>query len=921
MNKNSIIYKAIVILLLSLFCNSELQANCSATASISGNKTACQNSTNSYIGGYNKFYTYKWTVLSGGIILSGAAKDTVSVMWTGSGKGVLKLVVLNGPCTDSTTDTVTINPLPTANAGIDDSVCYGDSVQIGMKAIAGDKYSWTSYSGSTYSVSNPWVSPFHNNHYYLKVTDSITGCISLDTVNINVTPIPSRPSFASNNNPCEGDSIKFTCGSVSGATYSWLGDNGYTSSTQNPFITSAKMSDTGYYGVRVTVNGCTSSYRYTFVYVHSLPVPNITGGLTACTNSSKTYTASSGSSYSWSVTGGKITSGAGTNSVSVSWGSAGKGSISLSVSNTFGCSGTVTDSVTINPLPTVNAGADDSVCYGDSVQIGASPATNFTYSWTSYSGSKYNVSNPWVSPFKTNYYYLKGTDTMTGCSNMDTVAIKVNQLPSRPSFTTNNGPLCEGDTLKLSCGSVSGATYSWLGDNGYTSSTQNPVISFTTLKDTGFYGVRSIVSGCYSAFRYTFVRIYKRPVPSASGNQSVCAGSSQTYFASTTSNTYKWRASGGTVSSASKNSVSILWGSAGTGIITLIETNSNGCSDSTTDTVSILALPSANAGLDDSICPGGSASIGTAPTPQHGYSWSSSPAGYTNTSSSATVSPASTTTYYVKEMDSLTGCSASDFVTIKVNSTPTAHFGYDSTCLKSNTSFYDSSTVSPGTISSWKWNFGDGITSTSKNPKHIYTAEGNYAVKLIAMSSSGCSDTTIDSVRIYPYINPKFSYTITKWDVQFLPSDTITKNRLWNFDDGNTDNTIKPLHSYLGDGKYHVSLYLYNGKGCAMKGMDTVVLLTTGFASSEDESFQGKIYPNPFRENLNMEYTLEKSMNVNIGIYSPDGKLISTIINQQQETGKHQVQFTPEDNLSQGVYILRMIAGVKVITKQIIRTR
>ena len=908
--------KHLFTILLLLLCSANTFANCSATASISGNKSVCQNSTNSYIGGFNKFYTYKWTV-TGGTILSGANSDTVTIAWSSSGKGVVKLVASDGPCKDSTTDTITVNAAPSANAGIDDSVCYGDSVQIGMKAVAGDVYSWTSYSGTTFSISNPWASPFHDNHYYLKVKDTLTGCLNYDTVNIKVNPIPSRPSFASSNTPCVGDTLYFTSGTVSGATYAWKGDNGYTASTQNPFIPSATMADTGFYGVRVTVNGCTSAYRYTFVYVHSDPVPNISGGLNACANTSKSFTANTATTYSWTATGGTISSGGSSSSANISWGSAGKGSLTLMETNSNGCKGSVTDTVIINSLPKVNPGTDDSVCYGDSVQIGAAAVSGMLYSWTSISGSTYKVSNPYVSPFKNNRYYLKVTDTTTGCSNVDSVNIKVNQLPSRPSTVSNNGPLCVGDALKLSCATVVGATYSWLGDNGYTSTTQNPTISNVTLKDTGFYGIRAVVSGCYSAFRYTFVHIYPKPTPSITGNSSVCAGSSQTYSAGTSTNTYKWKASGGTVSSTSKNSATISWGSGLGGIVTLIETNSNGCSDSTMDTISIIAVPIANAGVNDSICPGKNASIGVTSISGYTYSWSSSPSGYSNTSSSGSVSPSSTTIYYVVVTDGTTGCTARSQVTVKVNLPPTANFDYDLTCFGQNTSFSDSSV---GNIKSWNWNFGDASTSTSQNPKHTFGTVDTFDVQLKVTSGSGCTDSIEKTLRIFPATTAKFKSVLGGGrTVHFTPDDTLALSYAWNLGDGSRSTQIKPSETYITDAEYYISLTVTNGKGCSVQYDDSVDVIYTGINEMSGENLSIGIYPNPFNDHLNIEYTLDKSTKVNIAIYSVDGKLISTLANTNASEGKHQIHFNPDSNIPAGVYILKMLINDKVITKPIVR--
>lgn len=68
-------------------------------------------------------------------------------------------------------------------------------------------------------------------------------------------------------------------------------------------------------------------------------------------------------------------------------------------------------------------------------------------------------------------------------------------------------------------------------------------------------------------------------------------------------------------------------------------------------------------------------------------------------------------------------------------------------CQKSVVSFTDASTIdTSNTITAWKWDFGDGNTSTLKNPKNTYLNSGNYNVTLIATAASGCKDTVTQSV-------------------------------------------------------------------------------------------------------------------------------------------------------------------------------
>ncbi len=50
--------------------------------------------------------------------------------------------------------------------------------------------------------------------------------------------------------------------------------------------------------------------------------------------------------------------------------------------------------------------------------------------------------------------------------------------------------------------------------------------------------------------------------------------------------------------------------------------------------------------------------------------------------------------------------------------------------------------TSKGSPTSWKWNFGDGKSSTEKSPTHTYSAAGTYTVKLTATNAAGSSTKT-----------------------------------------------------------------------------------------------------------------------------------------------------------------------------------
>jgi serine protease len=78
------------------------------------------------------------------------------------------------------------------------------------------------------------------------------------------------------------------------------------------------------------------------------------------------------------------------------------------------------------------------------------------------------------------------------------------------------------------------------------------------------------------------------------------------------------------------------------------------------------------------------------------------------------------------------------------NGAPTASFTHSCTGL--SCAFTDGSTDADGTLAGWSWSFGDGTTSTARNPSHTYAAAGLYSVSLTVTDDDGASHTVTNTV-------------------------------------------------------------------------------------------------------------------------------------------------------------------------------
>jgi PKD repeat protein len=97
-----------------------------------------------------------------------------------------------------------------------------------------------------------------------------------------------------------------------------------------------------------------------------------------------------------------------------------------------------------------------------------------------------------------------------------------------------------------------------------------------------------------------------------------------------------------------------------------------------------------------------------------------------------------------------------DYITVTLVGVPVVSFTADmrSGTIPFTIQFSDTSSNSP---TSWLWSFGDGSSSTEKNPSHIYTAAGTYTVSLTATNEAGNNSHTASN---YITANAVKTYTM-----------------------------------------------------------------------------------------------------------------------------------------------------------------
>jgi hypothetical protein len=225
------------------------------------------------------------------------------------------------------------------------------------------------------------------------------------------------------------------------------------------------VSTSGTYSVTVTnTNGCTDTDTID-VTINTLPTVDLGTDITQCGGSVTLDAGNAGATYLWSDN-----STAQTLVVSTS------GTYSVTVTNSCG-TGTDAINITINALPTVSAGADQSVCAGTAITLSGSGATSYTWDNGVTNGTPF-------TPLTTTTYTVIGTDA-NGCSNTDQVIVTVYPLPGPVTITGNAGVLTSD--------AVSGNQW-YEQVSGIIAGETNQ--SYTPTQDGYYYVIVTDVNGC-----------------------------------------------------------------------------------------------------------------------------------------------------------------------------------------------------------------------------------------------------------------------------------------------------------------------------------------------------------------------------------------------------------------------------------------
>ena len=470
------------------------------------------------------------------------------------------------------------------------------------------------------------------------------------------------------------------------------------------------------------------------------------------------------------------------------------------------------------------------VCSGSSTIFtggGSSSGGAITnWAWNYGNGVTASSQSPtYTYPSSGNYTVTLTVTDVNACTASATQSVIVNPTPII-SFGTSSTLGCLPVNATFSNATSSATNFSWnFGDGSAASTSLSPTHAYTAV---GVYSVTLTASNtnCTStSTQSNLITVNAVPHSSFSAPATTCLGdavnlSNLSAANGATISGYSWNFGDGSSLSTSTNP-SHTYSLAGTYNVTL-NAISAVCSDDTTITITITQAPIANFSAPTIIgCTPFVVNFTNTTTNSPSYNWNFGDGSVASTSTNPTHNYSTPGIYTVTLIATLGTCADTVARTnyIQVKATPKASFTNNgSVCLGDSTRL---SNFSTGTITSYTWDFNDGIVLTTANSagqNHLYAAAGSYTVHL-TVSSAGCSHDTSMVVNVAPAPVVNFSTSTISGcgslNASFLNSTTGAPIYSWNFGDGTAvSSAVSPTHNYSTSGTYTVTLIATQGS-CA----------------------------------------------------------------------------------------------------------
>jgi hypothetical protein len=526
---------------------------------------------------------------------------------------------------------------------------------------------------------------------------------------------------------------------------------------------------------------------------------------------------------------------------------AGTGShpVTYTYTDVYSCSNSSTQNITVNAVPSVNFTLTDSdFCINEpATSLSAFPSGG-SFSGTGISGSSFNPAMAGAGNHNLIYSYTDGNL----CTNKDTAVAIVHALPV-VSISSYPDSICINGLPDTLSGLPVGGTFGGQGINGN--------IFYPNSAGLGNHTVVYNYTDTYNCHNSDTVNILVNNISPLT----ILSGLSSTNCQNDTAYKLSITPAGGTYSVNYIINDTFYPNLAPVGHIGYIYTytNAHGCSTAIDDSAFVYANPQIDAGSDTLLpCNSNGAVLGEMPQTGFTYVWSPV-AGLNNPFiANPTANPwVDTTVYTVVKTDLSNQCKGYDSVMITIPNPPlVAISGDTSVCMN------DTVHLSASGASTYLWKYG---ISGSKFDQVLPITQ---YISVTGTDTNNCigKDSVLVLVNLLP--NPNLGNDTAFYSDSIILFPGNYSNYIWNT--GDTSSTLV-IQSSQTPGTYTYWVNVTDFNGC--KGNDTIVIkITTGFAQAAGTDAQIKVYPNPSKGLISLEWS-EVHLNL-LEVYDNAGRLI-----------------------------------------------
>lgn len=681
--------------------------------------------------------------------------------------------------------------------------------------------------------------------YSVVLRDSNMCGVTSTTINVAIIAAPIANFNVPPNPLCQNAPITFTNTSTTGYFYKWdfgVGA-GFVNTSYAP--QTFTYSTPGTYTVKAVVyfaSGC-SDTATKVITILPAPTANFTytPAIGCNTLSAVTFTDASTSAIAWNWNFGNGNTSTSATPPAQTYTTIGSTAITLTVTGANSCKNVKTSTVTVYQSP-VAAFSPTSSCVGSVVTFtdmstAASSNTITNWSWNFGDGSPVTVLQ---NPVHT--YTAMGTYTVTlvvnsaVCSSTLSQNFLVNVKPTA-AFTVNPLSGCPTLTANFTNGSANAGSFLW--DFGTvptsTSNATNPVFTYSNATGVTITPTITLIAltgaGCSDTATQA-ITVFPEPVASFTVNTIPgCSPLALTFTNTSTGATnYNWDFGDGNnsvlTSPVHTYTNSTLFAQNFT--VQLVATNSNGCTDTTTQVITTFPKPLFTfTMIPASGCSPLSVNFPTIPGAvttnwDFGDGNTSVSLNPTHTFTNSTLSNLSFTVTLIAQNAFM--CVDTAYGVPVVFPKPIANFNRNpvSGCSPLLVNFTNTSALNVGN----NWDFNDGNLSTATNPSNTFTTNNTssntvYNVQLLVISANGCRDSITKPVTLLPRPQANFSVDTPACSPKMLTFTNLSlgaNTYNWNFGNSNTSTATNPTQQYINNSginqTYTVQLIATNAVNC-----------------------------------------------------------------------------------------------------------